>query len=63
VWRKKREKLEAAKQALEAAEVGAALTGKVKTQDAATPPTQGYVSRLKNLQQDRSTIRGDEMSR
>ncbi|MBP7709794.1 MAG: hypothetical protein KA100_01835 [Rickettsiales bacterium] len=54
VWKKKRERLEAAELALELAEIGKTLKSKGTT----ATPTQGYISRLKNLQQDRTDING-----
>lgn len=60
VWKKKRKRLEAAKNAAEAAAIGETLQkNKVDLKDSFGAPTQGYVARLKNMKQDRSTINDD----
>lgn len=60
VWKKKRERLNALKHNAEIAAAGSALKGKVTTVDANASPTQGCVSRLKNLRQDRSGIANED---
>ncbi len=59
VWKKKRERLQEAELALELATIGKTL----KNKDAKTAPTQSYISRLKNLKQDRSDINRGGISR
>lgn len=60
VWKQKRKRLEAAKNAAEAAAIGDTLQkNKVDLKDSFGAPTQGYVARLKNMRQDRSTIDSD----
>ncbi len=57
VWKKKRKRLEEAKQAAEAAAIGSTLKkNKVDLKDSFGTPTQSYVAQIKNMRQDRSTI-------
>ena len=65
VWKKKREKLEAAKHGLAAASaVGTKSKNKATVSDGIiATPTEGYVARLKNLKLDRSGPNDDGMGR
>ena len=63
VWKKKREKrlaIQAAKHALAAAGTITTTSKKEVAETFGVPPAQGYISRLKNLKQDRSNIHGND---